>query len=329
MKCPYCNGDHPDEFKYCPCTGKEIKSQFKACTNESCRDYGKYILPLEARFCAECGSPIKGKDAPEKTLNPGDSEIVVVCSGYGSFIQVGKLVESESFRRTKRIRLSAGKNVISMKNCPELKYGFSFDRYSDNPRLIKKIILDNYDTSSVTDMSGMFFGCSSLKSLDLSGFDTSSVTDMRCLFSGCSSLKSLDLSCFDTSAVTNMMCMFSGCSSLKSLDLSCFDTSSVTNMRAMFSGCSSLSSLDLSSFDTSSVTDMMWMFSGCSSLVSLDLSGFDTSSVTDMRSMFYGCSSLSSLDLSCFDTSSVTNMMCMFDGCSEYIRNKYRYLERR
>jgi surface protein len=74
---------------------------------------------------------------------------------------------------------------------------------------------------------------------------------------------------------------------------------------------------------------MMWMFSGCSSLVSLDLSGFDTSSVTDMRSMFYGCSSLSSLDLSCFDTSSVTNMMCMFDGCSEYIRNKYRYLERR
>ena len=303
MKCPYCNGDHPDEFKYCPCTGKEIKSQFKACTNESCRDYGKYILPLEARFCPECGSPIKGKDAPEKTLNPGDSEIVVVCSGYGSFIQVGKLVESESFRRTKRIRLSAGKNVISMKNCPELKYGFSFDRYSDNPRLIKKIILDNYDTSSVTDMSGMFFGCSSLKSLDLSGFDTSSVTDMRCLFSGCSSLKSLDLSCFDTS--------------------------SVTNMRAMFSGCSSLSSLDLSSFDTSSVTDMMWMFSGCSSLVSLDLSGFDTSSVTDMRSMFYGCSSLSSLDLSCFDTSSVTNMMCMFDGCSEYIRNKYRYLERR
>ena len=303
MKCPYCKGDHLDEFKYCPCTGKEIKLQFKACTNESCREYGKYILSLEARFCPECGSPIKGKDAPEKTLNPGDSEIVVVCSGYGSFIQVGKLVELESFRRTKRIRLRAGKNVISVKNCPELKYGFSFNRSKDNPRFIKRIILDNYDTSSVTDMGGMFFGCSSLSSLDLSGFDTSSVTDMGSMFSGCSSLSSLDLSGFDTSSVTDMMWMFSGCSSLVSLDLSGFDTSSVTNMMAMFSGCSSLSSLDLSGFDTSSVTDMMRMFDGCSSLVSLDLSGFDTSSVTDM--------------------------MCMFDGCSEYIRNKYRYLERR
>ena len=215
MKCPYCNGDHPDEFKYCPSTGKEIKLQFKACTNESCRDYGKYILPLEARFCPECGSPILGKDAPEKTLNPDDSEIVVVCSGYGSFIQVGKRVEPESLRRTKRIRLRAGKNVISVKNCPELKYGFSFDLYSDNPRLIKKIILDNYDASFVTDMGGMFSGCSSLKSLDLSGFDTSSVTDMSGMFSGCSSLVSLDLSGFDTSSVTDMMGMFDmfdGCS---------------------------------------------------------------------------------------------------------------------
>jgi surface protein len=73
---------------------------------------------------------------------------------------------------------------------------------------------------------------------------------------------------------------------------------------------------------------MMRMFSGCSSLSSLDLSGFDTYSVTDMGSMFFGCSSLVSLDLSGFDTSSVTDMMRMFDGCSEYIRNKYKHLEK-
>lgn len=213
MKCPYCNGAHPDEFKYCPCTGKEIKLQFKACVNESCRDYGKYILPLKARCCPECGSRIQG-DTPVKTLNPDDSEIVVVCSGDGSFIRVGRSEKSfiAPSHRTKRIRLSAGKNVISVKNCPELKYGFSFDRYKDNPRFIKRIILDNYDASSVTNMMCMFDGCSSLVSLDLSSFDTSSVTDMMWMFSGCSSLVSLDLSGFDTSFVTNMLDMFDGCS---------------------------------------------------------------------------------------------------------------------
>ena len=70
------------------------------------------------------------------------------------------------------------------------------------------------DTSNVTDMNGMFWGCSGLTSLDVSGFDTSKVTDMRMMFSGCSSLASLDLSRFDTSMVENMWGMFYISSSL-------------------------------------------------------------------------------------------------------------------
>ena len=114
----------------------------------------------------------------------------------------------------------------------------------------------------------MFYGCSSLKSLDLSGLDTSRVTDMSSMFYGCSSLKFLDMSGLNASSVTDMSSMFSGCSSLRSLDLSSFDTSRVTGMSHMFYGCSSLGSLDLSSFDTSKVTgtDMFHMFEGCSGL---------------------------------------------------------------
>lgn len=60
----------------------------------------------------------------------------------------------------------------------------------------------------LTSMYGMFFGCSSLASLDLSGLDTSKVTDMRQTFRDCTSLASLDLSGFDTSRVTAMGGMF-------------------------------------------------------------------------------------------------------------------------
>ena len=171
------------------------------------------------------------------------------------------------------------------------------------------------DTSKVTTMYYMFYGCSGLTSIDLSGFDTSKVTDMSHMFYGCSRLPSIDLSDFDTSKVTNMYYMFYGCIGLPSIDLSDFDTSNVTNMASMFNYCYGLKSIDLSGFDTSKVTDMNTMFYGCIGLTSIDLSGFDTSKVTDMNTMFYACRSLPSIDLSDFDTSNVTNMSNMFGSC--------------
>ena len=58
MRCPHCNGEHPDDYRFCPKTAKEIVPQLKACTNADCPDYGKQILPLEAKFCPRCGKPI-------------------------------------------------------------------------------------------------------------------------------------------------------------------------------------------------------------------------------------------------------------------------------
>ena len=176
--------------------------------------------------------------------------------------------------------------------------------------------IEYLNTSYVTTMCAMFYGCSSLTSLDLSNFNTSSVTDMGEMFYGCSNLTSLDMSSFNTGSVTDMHYMFEYCSSLTSLDLSSFDTSSVTTMYAMFDVCRSLTSLDLSGFNTSNVTYMGAMFQWCSSLTSLDLSNFNTSNVTGMNAMFHGCSSLTSLDLSNFNTSNVTGMNSMFYDCS-------------
>ena len=73
MRCTHCNGEHPDNFKFCPETGKKIMPQFKTCGNEDCPDSGKYILPLEAKFCPRCGRPL-GVQNEQKRENTADKD---------------------------------------------------------------------------------------------------------------------------------------------------------------------------------------------------------------------------------------------------------------
>ena len=177
--------------------------------------------------------------------------------------------------------------------------------------------LNYLNTSEVTNMLGMFWGCKYLTSLDLSSFNTANVTDMRFMFNKCENLTSLDVSSFNTANVINMLAMFWDCKNLTSLDVSSFNTSNVTDMSAMFENCGKLTSLDVSSFNTANVTDMRFMFNKCENLTSLDLSSFNTANVINMESMFYGCNNLTSLDLSSFNTAKVTNMKNMFKNCDE------------
>ncbi len=178
------------------------------------------------------------------------------------------------------------------------------------------INLNNFDTSNVTNMLNMFYGCTNLSTLNISNFNTSKVTIMQGMFRGCTNLLELSIGELDTSKVTTMYGMFWNCSSLASLDVSSFNTFNVTNMANMFSGCSSLLELNLSSFRTSKVTNMSFMFDGCNHLENLDISTFDTSNVTNMGFMFRGCNSLTALPLIHFNTSKVNDMQFMFSGCS-------------
>ncbi|MCQ2415515.1 MAG: BspA family leucine-rich repeat surface protein, partial [Lachnospiraceae bacterium] len=183
-------------------------------------------------------------------------------------------------------------------------------------KALSSLNLSNFDTSKVTDMTGMFAFCHALSSLDVSGFDTSIVTNMQSMFNNCDELSSLDLSNFETSKVTNMSSMFLNCKKLTALNISSFNTSEVGNMSGMFKDCSALETITFgNSFDTSKVTDMGDMFNGCTKLQSLGLSSFNTSNVTKMTNMFQNCETLTTLDLSSFDTSEVTTMKNMFNGC--------------
>ncbi len=76
-------------------------------------------------------------------------------------------------------------------------------------------IWENLDISEVTDLSYMFYKCSSLKNVDLSHFNTQNVTDMGFMFYGCSSLTTIYVGAYwNTAKVTYSANMFTGCTNL-------------------------------------------------------------------------------------------------------------------
>ena len=178
--------------------------------------------------------------------------------------------------------------------------------------------LEYLNTEKVTDMSYMFYYCSSLTSLDVTHFNTANVRNMERMFYCCSSLTSLDVTHFNTEKVTVMSNMFENCSSLTSLDVTHFNTANVRNMSYMFCSCSKLTSLDVTNFNTANVTNMSKMFSNCLSLTSLYLTNFNTEKVTYMDGMFSSCSSLTTIYASSkFVTPQVSNSSSMFYNCEK------------
>ena len=221
---------------------------------------------------------------------------------------------------------------------------------------------------SVKTCKGMFEGCSSLTFLDLSGLDTSNVTDMSRMFYGCSSLSTIYASAsFDVSAVTSSYSMFSSCKRLVGgsgaaysgdytedkqraridapgapgyftdknamgaavlysdgalvfqsgaapaqghgdvVSSYAFNLSGVGNGTTPWVGASSKATSASFAFPLAPQSMRCW-FSGFSKLEFIDFANLDTSAVTDMSGMFKDCSSLVELDLRAFDTSSVTAM---------------------
>lgn len=153
--------------------------------------------------------------------------------------------------------------------------------------------LERLDTSGVTDMTGMFWRCNALESLDLSGFDTANVTSIKGMFNQCAALKELDLSGFDTAAITDMSYLFYRCEALERVDLTGLDTARVRDMKGMFNRCGSLKTLDISSFETAQVTDMSYLFCYCGALTTIYASErFVTDSVTNGANAFAGCERL-------------------------------------
>ena len=118
----------------------------------------------------------------------------------------------------------------------------SLDEFFSNLLTLETIKgLEYLNTEKVTNMSYMFFNCSSLTSLDVTHFNTAKVTNMNSMFECCSSLTSLDVTYFNTANVTGMNNMFYSCSALTTIYASDnFVTDKVEYSYNMFYDCTSL-----------------------------------------------------------------------------------------
>lgn len=179
------------------------------------------------------------------------------------------------------------------------------------------VSLSYLDTSNVTSLKNMFYGCSNLTSIDVSSFNTSKVTDMSYIFFNCPILETITgLNNWDTSNVINMKFMFYLCYKLSELNLSSWNTNKVTKMGSMFNGCESLTSLNLNNFNTDNATEMSSMFCDCLNLISLSINNFNASNASSLYEMFANCKNLTSLDMCSFNIGDSTVTDYMFEDCN-------------
>lgn len=196
---------------------------------------------------------------------------------------------------------------------------------------------NQWDTSSVTNMQGMFEGAI-LFNQPIGSWDTSKVTSMRSMFNYAEKFNQ-PISNWDTGKVTDMVAMFYN-AYVFNQPIGNWDTSKVTNMEAMFYNATKFDQ-PIGDWDTGNVTNMSAMFKfSHTSLTKYDfnqdisrwntskvknmsqmfyrtfkfnqpIGNWDTGNVTDMSEMFY-IARLFNQDISRWNTGKVTNMRNMF-----------------
>ncbi len=133
--------------------------------------------------------------------------------------------------------------------------------------------LKNFNTSKVENMEAMFRD-TSVKTIDLSFMDTSSVKNLSGMFYENKNLERIDISHFDTSKVENFSFMFYSCWSLKYVNLGKLDMKAASGndgISCMFTDCAALEEIDLSGLDVTGIKMMNNMFENCVSLKYLNL----------------------------------------------------------
>lgn len=199
---------------------------------------------------------------------------------------------------------------------------------------LRSINVSNWNVSKVTTMRKMFCagenGASVLTGLDTSKWDTSSCTNMSFMFWGNKSIKSLNVGSWNVSNVTNFDHMFAHSNAVLIGVENWATSTACTNMNAMFHSIMN-TSIDVSKFNTSNVQFFSQMFEYASKLTEIKgLENFNTANVLGFEEMFNDCSSLKKLDLSSFDTRKAKDgvtgsenghitatMANMFQGCTK------------
>jgi len=187
-----------------------------------------------------------------------------------------------------------------------------------------------WDTSSVTDMSDMFWKATKLTNVNgAAHWNTENVTNMSCLFYTTSNLTDISgLANWNTENVTGMTYMFYA-SGITNVDaLSSWNTENVSEMGGMFWNASHLKNVDgLSNWNTDNITTLFNMFKSATELEDISgIEGWNTSNVTSMSGMFYNARSVISFEpIFNWNVDSLTNIQDMFLTASSAPRPDWYY----
>jgi surface protein len=177
------------------------------------------------------------------------------------------------------LSLSNVSDVLNLTGTNDLSFMFASCNLTNVPHI------NSWDTSNITNMSGMFNGCATFDD-NIGSWDVSNVTDMQQMFESNNLFNnggSPSISNWNTQNVTNMFEMFLE-SSIFNQPLSGWNVSNVTNMSAMFENTTF--NQDIGSWDVSNVTNFFGFMAGKT---------FLDYSTTNLNSIYNGWSALPTL----------------------------------
>ena len=169
-------------------------------------------------------------------------------------------------------------------------------------------MIENWNVSKVTNMSGMFYGAKNFNQ-NIGGWDVSNVTNMGLMFGDATNFNQ-DIGGWNVSNVTNMGLMFGDAKKFNQ-NIEGWDVSSVTDMTGMFVGATNFDQ-DIGGWNVSSVTGMRGMFARATNF-DQNIGGWNVSNVTDMRAMFVSAENFNQ-NIVGWNVSNVTDMRFMFSG---------------
>ena len=192
-------------------------------------------------------------------------------------------------------------------------------RMFNNTNITKLDNLENWNTSSVTNMNSLFSNTLSLKTLEgLKNWDTSNVTNLDWTFKNTAITNLKGLEDWDVSSVTSLLATFQDNPNLTSVEeLSNWNVSNVTELYQTFMRTSLENLHGLENWNTSKVKSLVNTFAYISTLKSvIALKNWDTSSVTAMTFTFCQTALIDLKGLENWDVSNVDAFQGTFQSIS-------------
>ena len=241
---------------------------------------------------------------------------IVVCAAPGSSFSISGTTYIKSNNKNSIVPSNAATvcttGITDMSNLFRVGAG-----YPNNTNTFNADI-SHWDTSSVVNMSNMFYGASAFNS-DIGNWNTGNVTDMNNMFGNASAFNAA-IGDWNTSSVTNMNSMFYGASAFNQA-IGDWNTSNVSNMSNMLRNASTFNQA-IGDWDTSNVIAMTAMFESANAF-NQAIGNWNTSSVINMRFMFYSAAAFNQ-DLSSWCVSQFSSEPVAFAGGTAALITDYQ-----